>query len=75
MITIRQVGGRERAAGGTSPDLPDDGRKALVRVDSERRRDGGESVEEALVRVLEARQDLLRALWRLGLGQVSRVTH
>jgi hypothetical protein len=36
---------------------------------------GGESVEEALVRVLESRDDLLRALWALGLNKIARVIH
>jgi hypothetical protein len=36
---------------------------------------GGESVEEALVRTLEARPELLRALWALGLGKIPRVLH
>jgi len=35
----------------------------------------GESVEEALVRALETRQDLLCALWDLGLGKMPRVLH
>ena len=34
---------------------------------------GGESVEEALVRTLETRPELLRALWDLGLGKIPRV--
>lgn len=36
---------------------------------------GGESVEEALVRILETRPELLRALWDLGLGKIPRVTN
>jgi len=36
---------------------------------------GGESVEEALVRILEGRMELLRQLWAHGLDKVARVTH
>jgi hypothetical protein len=36
---------------------------------------GGESVEDALVRVLAGREDLLRQLWAHGLDQMPRVTH
>lgn len=36
---------------------------------------GGESVEEALVRVLDGQEDLLRQLWAQGLGKIPRMTH
>lgn len=36
---------------------------------------GGESVEEALVRVLEGREELLGQLWAHGLGQMPPATH
>ncbi len=36
---------------------------------------GGESVDEALVRILEGRMELLRQLWVHGLGKVARAIH
>jgi hypothetical protein len=53
-------------------DRPDDATHNAIRNGDWQ---GGESFEEALVRVLEGWEDLLRQLWAHGLGRIARVTH